>query len=96
MSETLMKRACAALLTTASAGAMMVSAPAVAQDGDEDTIVVTGSRIERNPLASPAPINSIGAESIRSSGETDISKVLSELPALISSLPTNSTVNDGT
>lgn len=96
MSKTLMKRASAALLMTASAGAMMVSAPAVAQDGDEDTIVVTGSRIERNPLASPAPINSIGAESIRSSGETDISKVLSELPALISSLPTNSTVNDGT
>ena len=51
-----------------------------------DRIVVTGSRIARDPnLISPAPVQSIDAEDIELSGELNVIDVISTLPALLGS-----------
>lgn len=57
--------------------AAATAAPAIAQDGDEntDTIYVTGSRIERSALTSPTPVTSIGEQQI----ETDRSVVIEDI-----------------
>lgn len=89
MSKRLMRGTLVALLTTSSAGAMMIAAPAMAQDTD-DNIVVTGSRIQTDSATSAAsPVVSIGGEDIATSGQTDIGALLRETPSLQGSLPSN-------
>lgn len=75
-------------LSLLAATALTGVAPAVAQDGDDDdTIVVTGSRIARDPnLVASVPVQSITAEDIRISGEINIADVVNDIPALVSSL----------
>ncbi len=59
------------------------------QSGDEDEmdrVVVTGSRIARDPnLVSPAPIQSVDSEDIELSGEINVIDVVNSLPALLGS-----------
>ncbi|MCH8686652.1 TonB-dependent receptor plug domain-containing protein [Pedomonas mirosovicensis] len=50
--------------------------------GSVEQIVVTGSRIRRSSLDSPAPIAVVGAEAIRATGQTEIANVVNELPGL--------------
>ena len=51
-----------------------------------EEIVVTGSRLARDPNAvAPSPIQTVTAADIRSTGQTDITEVLREVPALIAS-----------
>ncbi len=55
----------------------------ISEDG---TIIVTGSRILRDPNATaPSPITTVTAADIRSTGQTDVAEVLREIPALIAS-----------
>ncbi len=54
-----------------------------------EEIVVTGSRIRRTNLTAPNPVSIIDSEQILASGETDISTLLREIPALHTSLPAN-------
>jgi iron complex outermembrane recepter protein len=80
----------AALLVTA-----LVPAAAQAQEtvtdeaeapADETQIVVTGSRISRNPNATaPLPISTITSETLAAAGNTDATATLRQIPALISS-----------
>ena len=61
---------------------------ALAQDAEiEETleeIVVTGSRIARDPnLGAPVAVQSVSAEDIRLSGELDVTEVIRNLPALL-------------
>ena len=87
MKNTMTRARFAALLTTASLGAMAISTGAVAQDedaADGDTIVVTGSRIARDPnLTAPLPVQSLDAEDLRLSGEQDLTETLNDIPALL-------------
>ncbi len=83
----------------ALAAAMIVAgfaaAPAIAQDSiadddaaaeDETPIIVTGSRIARDPNATaPLPISTVDAEAIQNFGGTDPTAALRQIPALISS-----------
>lgn len=71
-----------------SASVLAYAAPAAAQDaaaaGEEqissDTIVVTGSRVSGRTIAdSPVPIDVIGADQLRNSGQTETNKVLNQL-----------------
>lgn len=56
-----------------------------AADGEE-AIIVTGSRLARDPnLTSPSPVTTVTADDVRSTGVTDVTEVLREIPALISS-----------
>jgi iron complex outermembrane receptor protein len=83
----------AAVLAGASLGVLAAS-PALAQDADpgeeagsQDRIVVTGSRIARDPnLTGAVPVQSLDEETIRLSGELNIADVVNDIPALISSL----------
>lgn len=45
-------------------------------------IVVTGSRIRRSSADSPSPVTVISAETIRSTGQSEIADVVNELPSL--------------
>ncbi|MHA7898941.1 MAG: TonB-dependent receptor domain-containing protein [Henriciella sp.] len=70
-----------------------MSLTAVAQDDGEDeaavqdTIVVTGSRIPTDPnLTSSTPVQSLGEDDFRLSGELNLADVVNDIPALVSSL----------
>lgn len=74
-----------AFLLAAPAHAQDVSAPAE-PEADDDEIIVTGSRLTRDPNAIAAsPIQTVTIEDVRSTGQTDVTEVLREIPALISS-----------
>lgn len=76
-----------------------LAAPALAQDqvaalaetaaadpAEVETIVVTGTRLARDPnMIAPLPISSIGADELRAAGNTDATATLRQLPALLSS-----------
>lgn len=50
---------------------------------DEPTIVVTGSRIARDPnIGSAAPVLSVGTEQLQQAGTTDVVDTLRDIPAL--------------
>lgn len=87
----------AALLGGTILTSIFAAGGAVAQEDGvvetEDRIIVTGSRIARGMLDSPAPVNTLNAENILTSGETDISALLQETPALNSSFSTDDSVN---
>jgi len=93
-----------AALLSVSATALL-GAPAKAQDlsieeGAEDSyveredIVVTGSRLRRDPnLGSASPIVTVEAEAIR--GGADVTEALREVPALASSVTSAQTIDAG-
>ncbi len=80
-----------AVLAGASLG-VLASAQVVAQETEEaaeptDRVVVTGSRIARDPnLTQPTPVQSIDEDDIRLSGELNIADIVNDIPALVSSL----------
>jgi iron complex outermembrane receptor protein len=88
--------------------ALASAAPAHAQDvpadtadetaapdegAEENTIVVTGSRILRPEFSFPNPVQTFRAEEIESSGETNLTDFLTDTPALSGSV--NSEFNAG-
>lgn len=89
----------ASVLAGASLAAL-IAAPGFAQESDEaevaqdsDRIVVTGSRIARDPnLTAPVPVQSLNAQDIRNSGELNIADIVNDIPALISSLTADNSV----
>ena len=84
-----------AIYSTVTVPVMFGAPGALAQEGEElEEVIVTGSRIARDPnLGAAVPVQSIGAEDIQLSGQTDLGEVLNDLPALLSS---TSSVNSGT
>jgi len=83
------------LRISASAAAIVLAtglfAPAgFAQSSDTETIVITGSRIARDPnLVMPIPVQSLSEEQLENSGELNLADVVNDVPALVAS----STVN---
>lgn len=61
---------------------------------DEQVIVVTGSRIARDPnIGSPAPILSVGAEQLQQSGTADVVDTLRDIPALSTSTSSEGSID---
>jgi len=101
--------------TTILAGVMAAAAPALAQDaqlpgvtvtgqqGQEATqieeVVVTGSRIRRDPVNSPTPLIQVTGEDLLTTGQATVIDYLATIPALSNSLvpsdTTGSNLNDG-
>ena len=94
--------------TTVLAGVIAASAPAFAQQQtppaqDPETtveeIVVTGSRIRRDPATAPAPLIQVQREDLLSTGLSTVVDYLATIPALSNSLvpsdTTGSNLNDG-
>ena len=73
-----------AIILAGSANAQ--TAPEAEPTTNDDPIVVTGSRLQRDPNATaPLPVSSITAEQLRAAGNTDVTATLRTIPALISS-----------
>lgn len=52
----------------------------------EDAIIVTGSRLARDPNATaPLPVSTLTAQDFRNAGNTDVSATLRQIPALLAS-----------
>jgi outer membrane receptor protein involved in Fe transport len=78
-----------ALYTTATIPIVALIAPNVMAQEEQETleeIVVTGSRIARDPnVGANVPVASMSGEDIQLSGDVDLSNVLSEMPSLLTS-----------
>lgn len=96
--------------TTILAGVMMASAPALAQTAGQtqqdpeagtrvEEIVVTGSRIRRDPTNAPTPLIQVEREALLTTGQSTVIDYLATIPALSNSLvpsdTTGSGLNDG-
>lgn len=80
----------AALFVTALVPAAVQAQDSVAEEAEapagDDQIVVTGSRIARDPNATaPLPVSTLDAEDFQNFGGTDVTAALRQIPALISS-----------
>ncbi|MCC5887455.1 MAG: TonB-dependent receptor plug domain-containing protein, partial [Gammaproteobacteria bacterium] len=85
-------------LSAAIALAMMAPlAPmALAQGAMIEEVVVTGSRIARDPNATSSnPIQSVGAADIRLSGSAEATEYLRQQPALLTSLSSEASADSG-
>lgn len=91
--------------TTVLAGIMSFSAPALAQTAsapaqDEgatqvEEIVVTGSRIRRDPANAPTPLIQVTREQLQSTGQSTVIDYLATIPALSNSQVPSDTVGTG-
>src|SRR5262249_19541572 len=70
-------------------------APAPAASSDEEAIVVTGSRIRRDPANAPAPLIQVTNEDLVTAGQQNMIDVLADIPALQNSVVPEDTVNGG-
>lgn len=79
----------------AAMGMMLVAfAPAAAADEELEEVTVTGSRIARDPnLSSALPVQSLSAEEIQLSGEFSITDVVNDIPALLSSTTSETSID---
>ncbi len=69
------------LQSTIFVGAMAAAAPALAQDDESDTIVVTGTRIQRaQNLVGTSPVTEIGAQEFDERGVLRVEDVVNTLP----------------
>jgi outer membrane receptor protein involved in Fe transport len=92
--------------TTVLAGVLAISAPAFAQSASSEPeatqveeIVVTGSRIRRDPTTAPTPLIQVSRDQLMETGLTTVVDYLATIPALSNSLvpsdTTGSGLNDG-
>ncbi|MNS39812.1 Vitamin B12 transporter BtuB precursor [compost metagenome] len=80
--------------TTILAGVLAVSAPAFAQTAEPasqdatvvEEVVVTGSRIRRDPVNSPTPLIQVEREALLSTGQSTVIDYLATIPALSQSM----------
>ncbi|MDI1326611.1 MAG: TonB-dependent receptor [Brevundimonas sp.] len=89
--------------STILAGVMAVTAPAFAQQTpvsqepeatEIDEVVVTGSRIRRDPTNAPTPLIQVDREQLLTTGQTSVIDYLATLPALSNStVPSDTTGN---
>lgn len=85
----------ATLVASLALGQTAIAQDTAADDVSIEEVVVTGSRIIRRDIDAPSPVVVIGAVDIRDSGETDVSKLLREIPSLNGSLTATGSVNTG-
>ena len=77
-----------------AASTLPFSAQIVAQDGLIEQVIVTGSRISRDSnLTGALPVQSLNADDIRMSGEFSISDVVNDIPALMTSITSEQSID---
>jgi outer membrane receptor protein involved in Fe transport len=88
----LIKTSIIALIASGAVQAQTVADPAkpatqiAAADDAADAIIVTGSRLRRDPNATaPLPISTVTSDQLRAAGNTDVTATLRQIPALIAS-----------
>ncbi|HET8540634.1 MAG TPA: TonB-dependent receptor [Anaeromyxobacter sp.] len=78
---------------SAVVGEAPAAAPAAAAEEKTEEIVVTGTRIRRKDLTTPAPVTVISSEQIQASGKVTIGDFLQSLPEQGNAI--NTSVNNG-
>ena len=79
-----------------AASALPFSGQVVAQDELIEEVIVTGSRISRDSnLTGALPVQSVDAEDIRRSGEFSIADVVNDIPALLTSVTAEQSIDNG-
>ena len=79
-----------------AASALPFSGQVVAQDELIEEVIVTGSRISRDSnLTGALPVQSVNAEDIRRSGEFSIADVVNDIPALLTSVTAEQSIDNG-
>ena len=79
-----------------AASIIQFSGQAFAQEDVIEEVIVTGSRIARDPnLTGALPVQSLTAEDIQSSGEFSLADVVNDVPALLVSLTQEQSVDRG-
>ncbi|QYF87233.1 TonB-dependent receptor domain-containing protein [Brevundimonas sp. PAMC22021] len=69
--------------------------PEITQEQQLDEIVVTGSRIRRDPTNAPTPLIQVGREALLNTGQTTVIDYLATLPALSNSVVPSDTTGTG-
>ena len=69
--------------------------PVVTEEQQLDEIVVTGSRIRRDPTNAPTPLIQVGREALLNTGQTTVIDYLATLPALSNSVVPSDTTGTG-
>lgn len=79
-----------------ASGFFVITGPAFAQDAtaEQETIVVTGTRIKQPDFEFSNPILSIGDTALRESGKTNVATILQDFPALVASEGPNDNAGD--
>lgn len=72
----------ASVLAAAAAATALTAVPAQAQDAEEEAIVVTGTRIQRQDYVSTSPITTVNQEQIVGNADVTIDTFLNTLPAV--------------
>jgi outer membrane receptor protein involved in Fe transport len=84
------------LKSSVAAGALLaLCTSALAQEAAE-TVVVTGTRIQRTEYELPNPVQMVGSDDITGVGSTNVTNYLVRLPSLVSSLSSYDTSGYGT
>lgn len=87
-------RTFASIVLTALALMLFTAGPVAAEDETVEEITVTGSRIARDPnLSSALPVQLVSAEEIQLSGEFSITDIVNDVPALLSSTTSESSID---
>ena len=74
----------------------LTSGSALAQEESLEEITVTGSRIARDAnLTGALPVQSVGEQEIQMSGEFSIADIVNDVPALLSSTTSESSIDSG-
>ena len=74
----------------------LTSGSALAQEESLEEITVTGSRIARDAnLSGALPVQSVGEQEIQMSGEFSIADIVNDVPALLSSTTSESSIDSG-
>ena len=77
-----------------TASALAIAGQSIAQEGVLEEVVVTGSRIARDAnLTGALPVQSLDADDIRASGEFSLADVVNDVPALLSSITAEQSVD---
>lgn len=77
-----------------AAASLALTTNAVAQDAEEDEILVTGSRIVRQDLDSASPVTTLDREELTITGVSDIGDLIQTIPSMSGS-PIGTTTNNG-
>src|SRR5690606_21192287 len=72
-----------------------VAAPAQDPVAEVEEVVVTGSRIRRDPTNSPTPLIQVNREDLLSTGQTTVIDYLATIPALSNSVVPSDTTGSG-
>ena len=76
------------------AGMLPFAGTSIAQEGVIEEVIVTGSRIARDAnLTGALPVQSMDADDISSSGEFSLADVVNDVPALLSSLTAEQSID---